>query len=201
VGRIILASDGNQKHLFQHAYDSVVGLGYDPIVYDLGGLGIGKEHKVSNSDLKKDGFIPCLFKIEVIQRSILDGFMELAWLDSDCVLKHRIDEVWEDEYDIGVTPRPDWEYEQYPNSGRINSGVLFLKGNKYLWEFLLGWKTLAHQINSEQMALNRLLESEIVQELKIKEFPSLVYNSYHSTSQAKIVHYKGMYRKQHPASL
>jgi len=180
-------------------------LGYRVNVYDLGGLGFGEPLWTEAGDLKKDSFVPCCFKPRAIKAALMEwkmrggrGETHLVWLDADAFLQDRIDEVFTDDYDVGVTERPAREIEMYrenPKVGRINSGVIFFRCSKELFPFLDEWECRALKYNLEQQALNELASEN---SLRFKMFPCRTYNNYlfDGRGTPKVVHYKGNRRSR-----
>ena len=102
--------------------------GYTPVVYDLGSLGMGERYHVKDKTFEREGYYSAeiqkgyksksLFKPEIV-RDCLSRYKDFTvYLDGDATLYDKIDEVVEDEYDIGVTLRKPSEmegewYEEY----------------------------------------------------------------------------------------
>jgi len=201
VGRIVTAGDATFKPFVMQTMAKAKALGYRVNVYDLGGLGFGEPLSTDPSDLKKDSFVPCTFKPLAIRRALLEWKefrtywpeTHLVWLDADAFLQTRIEEVFTDDYDVGVTERPAREIEMYrenPKVGRINSGVIFFRCSEELFPFLDEWESRAMKYNLEQQALNELVSEN---SLRFKMFPCQTYNNYlfDGRGEPKVVQYKG----------
>jgi len=201
LGRIVTAGDkGFGQYVRQAKYKAEL-VGYPVTVFDLGGLGYGQPLEADPGDLKKDSFIPCCFKPRAI-RQALSGSTEthLVWLDADAFMQGPIDEVFTDDYDIGVTRRDEAEIKLYRNNpkvGTINSGVIFFRRTAKLPDFLDEWEVRARHFNLEQRGLNEMV-AESWGDLRYKYFPSRLYNNYYfdgrDVERPKILHYKGSRR-------
>lgn len=164
-------------------------LEYDPKVYDLGGLGFGEEYNTRDGDLTPTegdyGFPPCIFKINIIQKELQDND-SVMWLDGDAIIQKPIDGI--PENDIVLTERR----EDGNSFGRINAGVMFF--NDTPTEFFGVWRGKALQANSDQRALNDMLDS-----WDIGFVPTEKYNNYYfdeTQDDAYVVHYKGQKKER-----
>ena len=140
----------------------------------------------------------------------------LIYLDGDAFLINPIDEIFEQHFDIGVTLNSKREFEKakkYNYISPLNAGVLFfICDSKSIQLFIQEWLNqikITKRIWIEQTALSLLLEKNnkgifsraentgIVitpdKKLKVKIFPSRVYNAHllyqgFDLSQTKILH-------------
>lgn len=200
MGRItfILAGDEKFKDLVDVCAGHLDKLNYPYRIYDLGGLGKGKEFFTDTLDFQnKKGFVPCSFKPRIIQDALID-YEFVAYIDTDTTVLHNIDEV-QGDYDIGVTQRTKTEQERYQNNprvGSVNSGVIFFRRTLKTLSFVDQWIRLTDQLGIEQEALNTLLKDT---SLNVRHFPTTIYNNYYfdgTTRHAKIIHYKSSHKKR-----
>jgi hypothetical protein len=187
--KIVTAGDKNYKSLIDRAVDKATHYRADIIVYDLGGLGYGKPWQAEKSDFKtKEGVIPATFKPEVI-KDASKYLKEFVWIDGDAYLNGDISEVFEQDFEIAVTKRTQFEVEVYyndPKIGTINSGVVFFKNATE--KFFDHWIKRTQETGYDQQALN-----EIYKEYHHIELPVLTYNDYHQ-NKGKIIHEKHQHR-------
>ena len=90
---------------------------------------------------------------------------KMVFLDGDVFLVDRIDEVFTDEFDIGVTLRRKHEIRRGKNRCQVlNSGVIFFNGfSEKTIAFLKYWIAAmerTHEYLIEQTSLTRLIEKE-----------------------------------------
>jgi hypothetical protein len=199
--------------------------GYETVVYDMGGLGYGRECP---------GFLECLDVHHRAAVCMLKPFMMLdalektdetvVYLDADAFLVGNIDEIETDDYDIGVT------YKGGEKRTYINAGVLFIKNNERAKKFLKTWiediKRFDEKLRSvdprqlgDQIFLNDLVFSHVskgkllgrvkdVDGTRVKFFDYRDYNNFNLArkkgrrikplpSNTKIVHL----RQSHPDTL
>lgn len=102
--KIVIGSDKGYKIFYDNTKEQLEGLGYDILVYDLGGLGEGIKREVKFEKTKLVRL--CSWKPAMI----LDAFdrtdCNLIYTDVDVIFKERIDEVWEKDFDAGITIYP-----------------------------------------------------------------------------------------------
>jgi hypothetical protein len=140
----------------------------------------------------------------------------LVLLDGDSVLIKRIDEVFEDDFDIGVTLRRKEKLtkKSYDKFEAVNAGILFLKcDNKIKLKFLSEWseKMLIDIANKEgladQSSLNRMVFRHYPnrERFKFKKFDGGTYNRNHFEGgimpSYKILHFKGKDKDKYDAQL
>ena len=170
-------------------------LGYPLQVYDLGGLGRGTPAIVDHPTFHTHGHYhqmhgdwhsKALHKPTVVQAALAD--QPLAYLDADACPVQRFDEVWESEFDIGVTVRDPQE----PHSqtlGEINAGVIFFRPS--VKPFLPRWIALTEELRNDQLALNAWIREP---GLCVRRFPTRIYNYYYFPEtpgpNVKIYHFK-----------
>lgn len=199
MGRVVTAANGAFRAIVSQCMEHAMKRGYAVTVFDLGGLGFGHPLVTDPQDIEKKAFVPCIFKIRALREALkMTPTSHLVWLDADAFLLDRIDEVFTDDYEMGVTERDPWEIARYqhdPRVGSINSGVLFLRRWPGAETFLDEWEQLATACNLEQQALNQLVRQK---QVRVKRFPCRIYNNYYFDGRGtpKVIHYKGGYRRR-----
>jgi len=191
------------KEVISRTTECAQRFGYETVVYDLGGLGMGCEFEVDNQQFKERGHFDLVapervgkspFKPELLMKSMREAPIFTVWLDGDALLVDPIDEVVGD-YDLGVTIRhpfetqgPNWE-RNAAATGYINAGVVFINPSTKMNTFLADWSRLSYEGGgSDQWGLNQMLSlSEVPQAwstreingLRCKFFPAEIYNFYY----------------------
>ena len=133
----------------------------------------------------------------------LPNGLRVVLLDADLFVRAPLDPIWEEDFDIAITARP--EGARYP----FNCGVVALRLSNVtraairewqrmdarLWRdrpLLAKWRAKYGGIN--QAALGALLESGSLSDLRIRPLPCAVWNCEDSTwansENARIVHLK-----------
>jgi len=203
---IILAADEKLKFFFEKNYESVSKFYSNILVYDLGNLGIGKKLELSTSYTANQKFP----KKPLVLLDALENVKEgdnLIWLDCDTLIVDRIDEVFNTEFNIGVTIRK--RKSKKIQESWINSGVIFLKNNYETTQFVKDWLTASEQMNGDQFSINSLIKLKTpnpndkikVKNVNVQLFPCWIYNNFYfndDQSEAKILHYKTDVRKFYP---
>lgn len=201
--------------------------GYKPIVYDLGSLGIGKPFNVNDETFNDKGYYErevkkgykskSLFKPKMVKMCLEEYNEFTVYLDGDAQLCSNIDEITEDDYDIGVTLRDsfefksDWYKEHFKIVKYLNAGVIFFNNTPEAKSFISKWQTLTEDVGNDQMALNQLACPENyplaysvhnINGVRVKYFPCSKYNFYYFNKQLaadiKIMHFKGSVRHFYP---
>jgi hypothetical protein len=203
--KIVIAGDKNFEAYVEKGTKVTRALGYEVLVYDLGGLGYGKPFigRVSDAVNAK---IPC--KPHIILDA-LDSVADndyLVWLDADALIVDKIDEIQAD-YDIGVTVRQPKAVE---NMLPINAGIVFIKKTPAAIKFIKKWIDLCNVDISDQPPLNKLsavvcadIGSTVMRDgVKIKVYPCATYNNFYFAKKDKpgnkIKHYKSKLRHLYP---
>jgi len=192
----VLAADSKQRRYVNNLEKLVVGLGYECLLYDLGGLGRGIDMPLptSNETCKKFPDKPAVI-LDACNRTTSEY---VVWLDADTWLLDTIDEIVGD-YDIGVTVRSDPGGDE--SRGTSNSGVIFVHNTPAALAFLAAWHTRSLALGGDQRAMNALcmFPSDMVGQCvvaygaRVMGFPGDVYNNYRfdtPQADAKILHYK-----------
>lgn len=208
--RIVTAADYHMKDLLDNLCASAEKHGYPIDVFNLGGLTRGLRLPAPERDrsVGSNGFIPCLFKIEAIERSLRMYNDHVAWVDADCEIRSRFDEVVApDQYDVGFVQRiPNERAAVAANAlaGTINTGVLFCMATAGTRKFLSLWREYAERLDSEQGAINYIAgntlserERHLFAEVTFRRFDGELYNNYYldgrfggDPKKGKILHYK-----------
>lgn len=179
-------------------------LGYDYVCYRL------KEDPIVRFAQKDNYFAPCFFKPSVIKTALLEHKEDILWLDSDCLMKDRVDELLED-CDVAVTLRrfnPNVLRAIY--DGYINAGVMAFKNNNKAIGLIDRWIAEFPNSRADQDAMNLVLlgysslckfgEIIDVDGVKVKIADCDTYNFFYFEdkeeviNKAKIFHIKGHLR-------
>lgn len=201
---IVIAADINFKNFFEKCNQSCIDSGYKTIVYDLGGLGLGKKFDGRFSE-KTSAKIPSKPNIILDALTDLEENDYLVWLDADTIMWDSINESKLD-YDIAVTLRKPKDLE---NDLPINAGVIFFKKTNNTLQFIKQWAKACETSKSDQLELNNLLQLKnsdlhtvsIKGNLKVQVFSCDIYNNFYfkkSQQHAKITHYKSKHRFRWP---
>lgn len=203
--KVVIAGDKNFHPYVQKGRDTTSALGYEVLVYDLGGLGYGKPFQGRVSD-EVNAKIPCKPHIILDALEDIKDNEYLVWLDADALIIDNIDEIQED-YDIAVTVRQPKAVE---NTLPINAGIVFVRKTPNAIKFIKQWIALCDNDISDQPPLNRLAEvvcadidSTVVRnDVKIKVYPCAIYNNFYFAKKdrpgIKIKHYKSKLRHLYP---
>jgi len=202
-------------------------LGYVTDVYDLGNLGFGEKFNVDDESFVKLGYYKkevvkgykskSLFKPQLVKHCITKHQATTIYLDGDALLCSDISEIDTDDYDVGVTLRHpselegEWHKDHFEIAKYVNAGVIFFRNTANTAKFLDAWDVLTDEVGNDQMALNQLSCPDYYPEIgsvielngvRVKYFPGEIYNYYHfkelSSSNAKIMHFKGVVRDLYP---
>jgi hypothetical protein len=183
---VATAADHRMHDWMDRCKTAAEGLGYKVLAVDLDQL----EGQDFGLERDEDGFLPCYFKIPVIRLALLQD-SEVLYLDADCVMRERVDEIWVKEFDMAVTRR--LEPVVHRKAGLYNTAVVAVRRTPQAGALLEAWLQWARKLESEQEALN-ILSLGKGSKWKINSLPGEIYNNYYfdgSEEQAKIVHYKG----------
>lgn len=201
---LLIAGDKNFSHYVETGVSYMEKLNYPILVYNLGGLGYGKEFKTNLTISSKIPLKPHII-CDALNQITEDDF--LVWIDADAIIYDSIDEII-DNYDLGVTVRLPKLVE---NSNPINAGVVVVRKNKASLNFIHRWMIESEKEGDDQDALNKLCmvnstdRNSIVARpnLKIKVFPCEIYNNFYFAKKpgrwpAKIKHFKSKLRHLYP---
>jgi hypothetical protein len=203
--KVVLAGDKNFEPYVRKGKETTEALGYETLIYDLGGLNYGKPFSGRVSDAV-NAKIPCKPHIILDALNSIDDNEYLVWLDADALIVDSIDEIQED-YDIGVTVRQPKAIE---NTMPINAGIVFIRKTPAAIDFVKKWISLSDQDVSDQPPLNRLasvvcadIGSTVIRDnTKVKVYPCSVYNNFYFAKKnkpgIKIKHYKSKLRNLYP---
>ena len=202
----VIAGDLNFKKYVDKAVAHSRKVGYEPVVYDLGGLGYGIPYEGSRVSTKIGAKIPS--KPGMIMETLkkIEENDYVVWIDADALIFDRIDEIMFD-YDIGVTVR---QPKQKENTMPINAGIVFVKKRQQALEFVNQWIELCKTGVSDQQELNKLCRvttadtdnTVIRNQTRIHVFKCAIYNNVYFAKKdvphAKIKHYKSKLRHLWP---
>ena len=150
-------------------------------------------------------FSPCFFKPHIILKALNELKDDVLWVDSDCIIKQRVDEML-DGCDVAVTLRRKTTGDIF--DGFINAGVMAFKNNLQAKSLINAWIKELPNGRADQDAINRLLlmrsnldkYNEIIDldGIKIKVLDCDTYNFFYFPEQnsAKIYHVKGHLRNE-----
>jgi len=200
----LLAANERLKPFVTQCLKSLDALGYQWIIFDLGGLGFGEPYPIQDDTFNTCGYYKTSFKryasrgmhkpqliMEFIKNFSVSESKLVVYLDADTFVRQRIDEIVE-AYDVGVTVRHprEWKLE-----GKSNAGVMFFRATKQTHLFLQQWICATQTFGNDQKALNSLLANP---PCSIREFPARIYNWYYFPKpppmDAKILHFKNSSR-------
>lgn len=201
----VVAGDSNFRKYVDKAVEHCRNVGYEPVVYDLGGLGYGIpfEGRVSPQVGAKIPSKPGMIK-ETLKNVEYGEYV--VWIDADALIEDRIDEIMFD-YDIGVTVR---QPKQIENSLPLNAGIVFVRKTPTALMFVDEWIKLCETGVSDQQELNKLCQvttkdtnkTVVRNNTKIHVFECRIYNNFYfakkPSPQAKIKHYKSKLRHLWP---
>lgn len=203
--KVVIAGDKNFEAYVKKGKETTEALGYEVLVYDLGGLGYGTPFMGRFSDAV-NAKIPCKPHIILDALNYVEPGEFLVWLDADALIDDRIDEI-EEDYDIGVTVRQPKAVE---NIMPINAGIVFVKKTDSAKKFLKEWIDLCDNDVSDQPPLNKLA-SVVCDDIgktvdrngtKVRVFPCAIYNNFYFAKKdkpgIKIKHYKSKLRYLYP---
>ena len=155
---------------------------------------------------------PCYFKPHIIKKALQDFKEDILWLDADCILRNRVDEML-DNCDVAVTLRRFDEMKiRDIYDGYLNAGVMAFRYNEPTIEFIDKWIGQLKNGRADQDAIVRLLlayndlfnigEIFSVNGTKVKILDCDTYNFFYfedkeAIGKAKIFHIKGHLREQY----
>lgn len=179
-------------------------LGYELIIYPL------EDNPMTRFDAKDNYFAPCYFKPYIIKRALLELEEDVLWVDGDCLMNARVDEML-DGVDAAVTLRRfnDAKLRDIYD-GYINAGVMAFRFSPNAFRLLDMWITQLSNSRADQDAMNRVLldysplmnfkEIIEVKDIKVKVLDCDTYNFFYFEdaqdiiNRAKIYHIKGHLR-------
>ena len=190
--KIITAGDGNYAEMVRGAVAMNKRVGYETLVYDIGGLGFGKPFDISQdlamirdtprklytgTTLQKGSFKP---KIILDALETFPDEKAFAWIDSDAFCIKQIHWIlYRRKFDIAVTMRRTGEHAgtEFPMWDQyINSGVVLINNSPAVRQFVRMWIDLVPETQalSDQEALNIMCDAP-----RLKEYDKVYHiNSY-----------------------
>jgi hypothetical protein len=210
--KFITAANVRYKAIVEDCIKSVRSLGFDIVVYDLGGLGFGKPFTVTSEQFHNEGEYEnttrrcfgirktrALFKPSVVKDAVTDFPNEaLVWIDADTLLLKEM-HLETGGYDVAVALRSKEEMEKTRKlmcngmgglakyQGFHNAGFIVFQPTPLAREFVNHWEALTEKVGNDQLALNVLIETD---EAAIKVLPH-EYNSELQTNETILYHMKG----------
>jgi hypothetical protein len=198
---IVVAGTFAFRDIILESKKRIIKFGYEPCIYDLGGLGFGKKVQVCDF-YKTNGFYHIIensWKSKAIHKPkiIYDCMMErrgpVLYLDADALLVSKIDEIFEsNDFDFGFTIRRHDELSKEPVMnhrkimGQINAGVLFFNHTDKSLNFLSEWEKQIQTHKNDQLALNLMITEILLRDGvvntslgKILTVPTDIYNFYY----------------------
>jgi len=158
---------------------------------------------------KDDYFAPCTFKPFIIKRALQELKEDVLWLDSDCLIKDRVNEIF-DDCDVAVTLRRfDRTHLRDIYDGYINAGVMAFRYNQRSLSLIDRWMDQLAGSRADQDAFNKVLldysfldkfgEIIDIEGTKVKILDCDTYNFFYfedkdKIDKAKIYHIKGHLR-------
>jgi len=178
---------------------SAMVLGYSIVIYPLNDDPI--EEFINKSKYQTS----CFFKPHLILKALDDTKDDIAWLDIDCLMKSRIDDILGGA-DVAVTLRRGSGLRDIYD-GYINAGVMAFRNNQASREFIKRWISHIPGSRADQDALNKTL----IDDTFFEEYNELIdcgfakimvrscdeYNFFYfpEDNNAKIYHIKGSLRE------
>jgi len=188
-------------------------VGYEVCIYDINGeLGFGRRFDfeypfLNGKNEHESGRLPC--KPNLIRKGLRDHEQFITYMDADAFAIRKFDEVNSDDYDVGVTMRPQemrgatkWPLIY----GYLNSGILFFNYTAAAFSFLDMWEKAVNgnHSKSDQEGLNTLVlqatdltkynKTFKLRNIRIKVFHCDIYNFFYWPKKplltTKIVHCK-----------
>ena len=179
---IVTAGDWRYKAFIEQSVTAAQKFGYQTLVYDLGGLGRGIPFAIDDRSFEANGYseihadsrwhTKARFKPALIRHALRNNPGRfIVWLDGDACLADSIDEIFSDDYDIGVTARKFTETWRCWNTanhalesdptfvvmGELNAGVMFFNPTLAALAFVDQWAQKTVELGDDQLALNRLV--------------------------------------------
>lgn len=220
--KVIFGANKKFELFFKNLKRQVEDLGYETMPYNFGGLGEGIDWPYEFPELESPHFsakIP--IKPDIIKDALERTKDDIVYMDCDIEVLKDFSEVWEEDFDIGVTARviqgeklKEFMTVPYPNlTGYLNAGVIFARYTKRTLGFIKSWKRQMEDTEwgSDQEALTMLLKKKLgdnwerersykVAGAQVYLFPTEIYNwSFwgvpYSRRGAKAIHYTGIYHK------
>lgn len=201
ISAVFSNNDRDYHNLVRNLEVSVKKLGYDFKCYQI------EDDPMSRFATKDNYFAPCYFKPKVIRKALIELQEDILWLDSDCLMVERVDEIL-DGSDVTVTlRRGDVKKIRDLYDGYLNAGVMAFKYNSDVIKFIDSWIDYLPKSRADQDAMNQLLlnysDMEKYNEVfkagavNVKILPCTIYNNFYFDTDAKIYHIKGHLRPQH----
>jgi hypothetical protein len=189
------------KKMAENMRKSAEAHGYVVVLHDL------KDDPMDSVNSAHDYRVNCFFKPHVILEALNALQEDVIWLDGDCLVRERFDEIL-NYCDVAVTLRrfvPNTIRDIY--DGYVNAGVMAFRNNLATKRFIEKWIAELPNGRADQDALNRVLlnytdmnqygEIVAVDGCRVKFVDCDKYNFFYfpeDSSGAKILHVKGSLR-------
>lgn len=143
-----------------------------------------KTYPIFGLSFEKSKSIHYARKAESLNAHLCQFDKPLVLLDIDCLIVRDLDDIFKEDFDIGITV--DKRKKETKQINNVSSGVLFLKPSKESCNFIenwVAWQRLSQDKSRDQISLSRLIISETKNNnIKIKRFDENLYNSYPQTN-------------------
>jgi len=210
---VVTAGDSKYRDIIQASQERTLRFGYEIIVYDLGGVGFGREYEVGREAFAGKPIAGCFHKPKVI-KDCLHGLGKggrLVYLDADAVLNAPINDVF-GGFDVAVTLRRRAWVGGGPCprfTGYVQAGVLFFVNSQRTRDFVDEWDEATVRYGSDQRALNEMIDPYTdwqnynvtinVGGVRVRILHVDSYNFYHFeegySDKNKVLHFKAENRK------
>lgn len=164
---VVTAGTADYRRIIEAQARKCAEFGYLHVVFDLGGLGMGRPFAVDPADLlptfNGDSLPPAKFKADLLRIVMLDHGEPnqwVCWLDADCIPLQRFYPVIEQDrpldIDVAVTLRPRGEVGACGIAALdfLNAGVVWIRNNCPGRAFLTEWREKSIALNTDQGAIN-----------------------------------------------
>jgi len=189
-------ADNLRKSVFKLGYGGY----YDGsfVIYPL------KDDPIEEFKNKGDYQTACFFKPHLILKALDDTKDDIIWLDIDCIVKARLDDILGDA-DIAVTLRRGSGLRNIYD-GYLNAGVMAFRNNQASRNFIKKWISNIPGSRADQDALNKTLiehtlfdkYNELVDcgfaKVMIRSCDEYNFFYFSEANNAKIYHIKGSLR-------
>jgi hypothetical protein len=216
---VVTAADDKFKSVIGFWQDRVEVCGLTPVVYDLGGLEVGRPLDLSLpgfGNFRQHGYYLTLadgtyksravHKPSVVIHALREHREDVLYLDADAFLR-GVPTKMEGDWDVCVTIRPTSEQTRTSDDkrsylGLLNAGVIWFARTAAALHFVGEWHALTLQEMNDQRALNLLCQNVRVGQVttvnvngfdvRVMAVPTGVYNNYYNegVNRAAVVHLK-----------
>ena len=225
---LVVATGGTDgwQAMIRYQMEQVKRLGYEPLVFDLGGLGFGEPLPMRPTDLEewKDRIPRTTHKARMASAALdLARGRDVCMLDGDSVPVRELDLSGYPDFDVAVVIRTPKELggSKYPAvTGYVSSATMFFRPTPEAREWLDCWDEAMERLGNDQWAANELIAAVVgwhpekwtrlydrvvkVLGAKILFLRTVEWNWYYEGQDkvgpsVRVVHYGKKFRKLHPA--